>query len=72
MCVAFEWQGDHDLWPAAGVFVCGCTGAHEQPTTSKQLVDRWAKGKVQYLSRPRLSTSRAMQLLDNDGKLSLL
>ena len=72
VCVAFEWQGDRDLWPVAGGFcVCVYTGAHEQPTTSKQLAERWAKGGVQYLSRPRLSTGRAMQLLDNDGELSL-
>ena len=51
--------------------LCVCTGAHEQPITSKQLAERWAKGGVQYLSRPHLSTGRAMQLLDNDGELSL-
>ena len=38
-------------------------------TTSKQLAERWAKGRVHYLSRPRLSRPRTMSQLDNDGEL---
>ena len=36
-------------------------------TTSKQLAERLAKGRVHYLSRPRLSRPRTMSQLDNDG-----
>ena len=32
-----EWQGGHDLWPAAGGF-CVCAGAHEQPANNWQNV----------------------------------
>ena len=32
-----EWQGGHDLWPAAGGF-CVCAGAHEQRANNWQNV----------------------------------
>ena len=66
MCVACEWQGDHDLWPAAGEF-CVCAGAQEQPANNWQSVGQ--RVGLTYLSRPRLSTGRAMSQLDNDGEL---
>ena len=34
-------------WPAG--FVCVCAGAHEQPTTSKQLAHRWATHQKGFL-----------------------
>ena len=51
---------------ANGLCVCRCAWA-----TNKQLAERWAKGGVHYLSRPRLPTGRAMPQLDNDGGLPL-
>ena len=38
-------------------------------TTSKQLAERWAKGRAHI---PSLPTGRAMSQLDNDGELSRL
>ena len=49
------------------VFVCTCA----QVLGQQKLAERWAKGWVHYLSRPRLSTGSLARChdTDNDGEL---